>query len=235
MSDYRISGTDLTAVADAIRTKGGTSLPLSFPDGFVSAVEDISSGGGSTLITKIITANGTYNASSDNADGYSSVTVNVISNMVTGTFQADVSEKGAAKSISIPYSGMGYPIALIIFPTGGMAKSGSDFYTTVQQYAIGQFAMSKADMSATPTYNQNDEKNYATVCSNYKNSASDATNYSVSGNARAYALNIQGARATSQNAARFTDSTTLSVYIASTSYGFMAGIEYTYMIVYSEP
>ena len=36
-------------------------------------------GGGSspTLITKNITANGTYNASSDSADGYSSVTVNV--------------------------------------------------------------------------------------------------------------------------------------------------------------
>lgn len=35
------------------------------------------SGGGSTLTTKNITSNGTYNASSDNADGYSSVTVNV--------------------------------------------------------------------------------------------------------------------------------------------------------------
>lgn len=33
--------------------------------------------GGATLTTKSITANGTYNASSDNADGYSSVTVNV--------------------------------------------------------------------------------------------------------------------------------------------------------------
>lgn len=33
--------------------------------------------GGATLITKSITQNGTYNASSDNADGYSSVTVNV--------------------------------------------------------------------------------------------------------------------------------------------------------------
>jgi len=38
----------------------------------------LSTGGGSaTLITKTITQNGTYNASSDNADGYSSVTVNV--------------------------------------------------------------------------------------------------------------------------------------------------------------
>ena len=34
-------------------------------------------GGGSTLITKSITQNGIYNASSDNADGYSQVTVNV--------------------------------------------------------------------------------------------------------------------------------------------------------------
>ncbi len=34
-------------------------------------------GGSATLITKTITANGTYNASSDSADGYSSVTVNV--------------------------------------------------------------------------------------------------------------------------------------------------------------
>lgn len=31
----------------------------------------------STLITKTITANGTYNASSDSADGYSQVTVTI--------------------------------------------------------------------------------------------------------------------------------------------------------------
>lgn len=36
-----------------------------------------SAGGSAILTTKSITANGTYNASSDNADGYSSVTVNV--------------------------------------------------------------------------------------------------------------------------------------------------------------
>ena len=73
---YRVDGTDLTSVADAIRTKGGTSDALEFPDGFVEAIGNIS-GGGSTLITKSITANGTYSASADNADGYSSVTINV--------------------------------------------------------------------------------------------------------------------------------------------------------------
>lgn len=76
MAKYKVSDTDLTAVANAIRTKGGTSDALPFPDGFVEAIGNIS-GGGSTLITKSITENGTYNASQDSADGYSSVSVNV--------------------------------------------------------------------------------------------------------------------------------------------------------------
>lgn len=38
---------DLTSVANAIRTKGGTSAQLAFPAGFVSAIGDIPSGGGS--------------------------------------------------------------------------------------------------------------------------------------------------------------------------------------------
>lgn len=76
---------DLTDVADAIRTKGGTSSLLSFPTGFVNAVEAIQTGGGSaTLIEKSITANGTYNASSDNADGYSKVVANVPNTYAAG-------------------------------------------------------------------------------------------------------------------------------------------------------
>lgn len=93
MSNYIASSTDLTSVANAIRTKGGTSASLSFPDGFVSAVQNIPTGGGSTLISKSITANGTYNASSDNADGYSQVTVAVPAvKKLTGTFTTGSSD-----------------------------------------------------------------------------------------------------------------------------------------------
>lgn len=45
MTDYLVTDTELTSVADAIRTKGGTSADLSFPTGFVSAINDISTGG----------------------------------------------------------------------------------------------------------------------------------------------------------------------------------------------
>lgn len=47
---------NLTAVADAIRTKGGTTEQLSFPDGFVSAVEGIQVGGGVTWDDIALTA-----------------------------------------------------------------------------------------------------------------------------------------------------------------------------------
>lgn len=115
MSNYLVDGADLTSVANAIRTKGGTSAQLAFPQDFVDAVQaiptgiaptgtkqisitangtttedvaayanaeitvNVPSGPSPTLITKTITENGTYNASSDNADGYSSVTVSTAS------------------------------------------------------------------------------------------------------------------------------------------------------------
>ena len=44
MANYIASDTDLTAVADAIRTKGGTSADLTFPSGFVTAIQNISAG-----------------------------------------------------------------------------------------------------------------------------------------------------------------------------------------------
>ena len=43
---------DLTSVADAIRTKGGTSAQLAFPSGFVSAINAISTGGGGEPVTE---------------------------------------------------------------------------------------------------------------------------------------------------------------------------------------
>lgn len=43
-NDYLTTDTELTSVANAIRTKGGTSSSLVYPDGFVSAIEAISTG-----------------------------------------------------------------------------------------------------------------------------------------------------------------------------------------------
>ena len=46
MAEYLTNTTDLTKVASAIREKGGTSEPLVYPDGFVTAIQAIQTGGG---------------------------------------------------------------------------------------------------------------------------------------------------------------------------------------------
>ena len=48
MADYRVSKEQLTAVAAAIRQKGGTNDPLRFPDGFTSAIAALATSGADT-------------------------------------------------------------------------------------------------------------------------------------------------------------------------------------------
>lgn len=56
---------------------------------------DVTSGGGGTLGTKTITQNGTYNATDDDLDGYSAVTVNVSGGITpTGTKQISITQNG---------------------------------------------------------------------------------------------------------------------------------------------
>ena len=44
MAEYLVQGESITAVADAIREKGGTTAPLNFPAGMANAVREIQSG-----------------------------------------------------------------------------------------------------------------------------------------------------------------------------------------------
>lgn len=61
----------LLSVANAIRTKGGTSAPLAFPAGFVSAVEAITAGGGGS--SGLAYDMGTFTLSIDEASNYFSM------------------------------------------------------------------------------------------------------------------------------------------------------------------
>ena len=62
-------------INESLKRKYQTTEDFSYSE-MAPAIDNIPSGGG-TLVTKAITENGTYNASDDNADGYSTVTVSV--------------------------------------------------------------------------------------------------------------------------------------------------------------
>ena len=57
--DSTLLDADLTSVANAIRTKGGTSASLAFPAEFISAIEAIPTGGGGGEWTSEEIATGT--------------------------------------------------------------------------------------------------------------------------------------------------------------------------------
>lgn len=60
--EYLVQGASLTAVADAIREKGGTTAPLSFPAGMAEAVRNIQSKGGDLSSVDVYIADFTSNA-----------------------------------------------------------------------------------------------------------------------------------------------------------------------------
>ena len=61
MADYIVKDTELTSVANAIRTAGGTSSLLTFPNGFTSAINNIS-GDSSDFSTATVTVINNYTA-----------------------------------------------------------------------------------------------------------------------------------------------------------------------------
>ena len=198
-----------------------------------------------TLVTKSITQNGTYNASGDSADGYSSVTVNVsggggAGNVVTGTFTGTTT--GAAMDVDLNYSGNGYPVAFIIYPAEGANKSGGTFADLIQRYALQFFAGVKNDAASAPTYATDTSKteNQYLAFYRYKSSSSSSTSYSVG--AKGDAIIAYGSNAAGgSNYARFAtfvSKTRMSVRIMSpditSDYGFAANIPHKYCVLYSE-
>lgn len=90
---------DLTSVANAIRTKGGTSAQLTFPSGFVSAVQNIPSGANLQSKTNINPTTSSQTIQPDSGyDGLSSVQINA---MPTGTAGTPTATKGAVSNHSV--------------------------------------------------------------------------------------------------------------------------------------
>lgn len=158
------------------------------------------------------------------------------SNFVRGTFTASASEKGTSKDVTVAYTGSGYPVSCVVYPSVGAYKSGSDIYELIQDKAVVMFCAVKGNMSTEPDYYGSTDyaKNGVMAFGIYKYGSSDKTSLS-SGMNKDYYMYIErwGAGDSHSNCVRFKSATVISFYIKSTNYGFKDGIEYTYEITYS--
>lgn len=190
----------------------------------------------SAAIKSAIQAKGVTVPSGSGFDDYASLIASIptgggSSRLVIGNFTAN--STSGAQSITIPYTGNGYPIAALIYPKDGVSSTNSDWYDLVQRYVVGFWAMHKYQPSVTPTYGTSGNENSGDCVTFYKNSTSSATTYGRSGNVAANTYSSSNANANVTTCARFKSSTLLSVYIAASSYGFVPSLEYTYIVIYS--
>ena len=201
-------------------TKTGTAVT-------VSASELVSG-------TKSITSNGTGIDVTD----YAEVDVNVssgASNIVSGTFTTN--STAGVQTISIPYTGNGYPMMAQIYTTGGInATTQQAWHDSIVSRQIGAWSFTKRVMSPAPTYDDASEKNLGSSTWTFKNSSSDPSVFGAQGNASAQIYRASGAASGGASCCRFTNDKTISIYVDGTGdvYGFPNSVEFTYMIVYSE-
>lgn len=154
------------------------------------------------------------------------------SKFVTGTITIGTTT-GAAETHSIPYTGSGYPIAFICWVKGGAYASGSDWYNLIQRYAVGVWGCVKSNTASTPSYGTSGSENQGVSWAIYKNSTSSSTSYTRTSAVNANIFSSSNANSTATTNIRFKSKTSISVYVASSSYGLKSGYDYDYIALYS--
>ena len=161
--------------------------------------------------------------------------------LVTGNFTTGATRAGTG-SVSINYTGTGYPIACMVYISNGANNTTSTGDTTwvnsVNRYDVGFYAMSKAEINTTPTYGSDasQSQNWGVACIIYKNSTSDSTSYTRTSSMTSVTYNSANA-ASGHSCVRFKgNGKTLSYYIgnkASNKVGLVPSTKYDYIVVYS--
>ena len=152
-------------------------------------------------------------------------------NFVTGTFTTGSS--AGANTLTIPYTGSGYPIMAYVVIENGAYVSGTDWYTSLQRYAVGVWAMSKSVFTSAPSYGTSGAANQGVTCWIFKNSTSSSTSYSRSSAMNTNVYSSSNASNAGATCVRFKANKTLSYYVNTSSYGLHPEMTYRYYIVYS--
>ena len=164
------------------------------------------------------------------------------SNIVQGTFTTG-STGGGTGSVSLKYSGSGYPIAVFVYVDGGPYNNSTDgnttWYNSMDRYDCGFYSMVKSRTTAAPTYTTSGGANYGTVTIVYKNSTTSSTSYTRTSSMSANTFTSSDTDgAASTVCVRFKgNGKTLAYYVGnrgSSSIGLARDTKFAYIVIYSE-
>ena len=162
--------------------------------------------------------------------------------LVMGTFTT-ANTGNATGSVSLNYSGNGYPIMALVYINNGVYNNTSTgdttWYSSVNRYDVGLALVVKSNTTTAPTYTTSGEANYGAISYLYKNSTSNATTYARGGSmtANTYTSSSTNASASATMIRFKGDGKTLSYYIGNRStstYGLARNTTFAYIVVYSE-
>lgn len=162
-------------------------------------------------------------------------------NIVQGTFTT-ANSGGTTGSISLNYSGSGYPILAVVWVDGGAYNNGTGgnttWYNSKNRYDVGLVVLSKSRTTEAPSYSSSGDDNTAAISYVYKNSTSTATTYGWAGvmNNNSYVDSNTNAAANNSMLRFKGNGKTLSYYIGnrgSSSRGLARNTKFAYIVIYS--
>lgn len=178
-----------------------------------------------TAIQNAILAKGGTVASADGFDDFASAIATIPSGLsgVTGSFTTQSS--AGVQTISIPYTGSGYPVSIQIVIDGGAWGKSS--------FSVGEiqvFSVAKEKPLVTPLYNGTVTTNGALWAAVYANNAYGTKAYRY-GDGAIYSTS----NPTSNEPLEIPSKTSIKIYVsASGTTGFLANQKYDYTVLYSE-
>ena len=227
-----ISITSNGTTTEDVTNYASASITANVPNTYTSSDEGkvVSNGALVAQTSDTVTTNGTVDTTLIN-----SLTVSVptggSTKLVQGTFTTNSSS--GAQTVTISYSGSGYPVAACVYIDGGM-RSNSTFNSLINRYTIGQSTLVKAYTGTAPTYGTSGDANVGIHTYVYKNSTSSADTYGANGNTTANSFSSSNASSTAATTLRFKSNTSMSIYVkGSSNYGYAPSTKYHYDIIYS--